>query len=330
MSSESLAASLIVPTRNRGESLARFLPALAKQNLDRPYEVIIVDNSSTDSTPSVIRDVASRWPHVRSITEAKPWPARNEGALAAKSPLLIFVDDDMQTDGNFVAEHLRLHRESPGGVVLGNIISVPGRRPFDRMMGYIYDGPRQTLAHREPAANDFWSGNVSMSRDLYFKFGGYSEEMSDLSCQDIEFGLRLVAAGVPMRFAPRALTYHHFQSEKFSTRLKRSYVAGVGLAFLRERYTGLEADVTPPAYPRWRAHLVEFLCRLFARVVEPFDRGAGVPWVALAYVYALGIKTATARGVADYLAGRTAVKAGALKFSGNHSSEPSAAVEARL
>lgn len=329
MSSEAPVASLIIPTRNRAESLERFLPVLAEQKLDEPYEVIIVDNSSTDHTPAVVNNAISRWPHIRCIREAKPWPARNSGARAAKSPILIFVDDDMETDGNFVAEHLRLHRESPGGVVLGNIISAPKRRPFDRMMAYIYDGPRQTLAHREPNGADVWSGNLSLSRDLYFKFGGYSDEMSDLSCQDLEFGLRLAAAGVSMRFAPQALTYHHFNSESFPARLKRSYVAGVGLAFLQERYTELQADIAPLTYARWRAHLLELVCRMFAFALEPFDRGAGVPAVPLAYVYALGIKMATARGIADYRAGRAPVKGGSLKFSGNHSAEPSAAVVGR-
>jgi GT2 family glycosyltransferase len=326
MSSEAPVASLIIPTRNRADSLERFLPALAEQKLDEPYEVLIVDNSSTDHTPTVIQNAIRRWPHIRCIREAKPWPARNAGAFAARSPILIFVDDDMQTDEDFIAEHLRLHRESPGGVVLGNIVSAPGRRPFDRMMAYIYDGPRQTLAHREPTGTDVWSGNLSLSRDLYFKFGGYSDEMSDLSCQDMEFGLRLAAAGVSMRFAPRALTYHYFQSEKFPGRLERSYVVGVGLAFLQERYPDLQADIAPLTHSRWRAHLVEFGCRVFARAIEPFDRGAGVPCVPLAYVYALGIKTATTRGIADYRAGRAAFKGGLLKFSGSPSGEPSAAI----
>ena len=304
MSNEILAASVIVPTRNRAESLARLLPMLAEQTLDQPYEVIVVDNSSTDETPAVIKAASERWPHVRSIREAKPWPARNSGAQAARSPLLIFVDDDMQTDGNFISEHLRLHRESPGVVVLGNIISATGRRPFDRMMAYIYDGPRQTLAHREPTATDFWSGNVSMSRDLYFKIGGYSDEMSDLSCQDMEFGLRLVAAGVPMLFAPQALTYHHFNGESFPGRLKRSYVAGVGAAFLRERYAEFQADGKPLTHSSWRAHVVELSCRMFARVIEPFDRGQGVPNKLLAFVYDLGLRTAIGRGMIESLQGK--------------------------
>ena len=329
MSSEAPVASLIIPTRNRAESLERFLPTLAEQKLDEPYEVIIVDNSSTDHTPTVIRNAIRRWPHIRCIREAKPWPARNSGARAAKSPILIFVDDDMQTDGNLIAEHLLLHRESPGGVVLGNIVSAPRRRPFDRMMAYIYDGPRQTLTHREPNGTDVWSGNLSLSRDLYFKFGGYSDEMSDLSCQDMEFGLRLAAAGVSMRFAPRALTYHHFHAERFPARLRRSYEVGVGLAFLQERYAELQANIPPLTHTRWRAHLVEFVCRVCALAFEPFDRGTGIPCVPLSYVYALGIKTATARGMADYRAGRTAVKDGLLKSSANHSREPSAAVVGR-
>jgi GT2 family glycosyltransferase len=305
LSVEHFAASMIVPTRNRADYLRRFLPSWAEQTVGEPYEVIVADNDSTDETATLVRE-----PHVRLVSEPRKGGARarHAGARAARSPVLLFVDDDMRAEPNLVAEHLRAQGESPG-VVLGNIISAPGRHPFDRMMAYIYDGPKRSLAAREPSAHDYWSGNVSIARELYFRLGGYSDVLAELRCgEDMEFGLRMTAAGVSMRFAPGALTHHHFDDERFAARLNRSYRIGVAWAYLKEKYPDLQTDTAPPARGRWRPRALELACRVFARVAEPFDRGEGVPCVPLAYVYALGVKTATGRGIADYFAGRTPLK----------------------
>lgn len=306
MSEQALAASLIIPTRNRAQLLSRLLPSWAEQETDAAYEVIIADNGSTDETASIVIDASKRWPHARIITEQKSGGARarHAGALAAQSPLLIFVDDDMRADPTLIAAHLRAHRDWPGGVALGNIVSAPSRHPFERMMAYIYDGPKQTLATREATAADFWSGNVSLSRELYFRMGGYSDDLAEMRCgEDMEFGLRLARAGVQMRFAADALTYHHF-TDRFGTRLNRSYRVGVVLAYLKQRYPEFETSLPREPGGPARARATELFCRAVAGVVEPFDRGEGVPNRLLAFVYDLGLRTAMGRGMIDSLARR--------------------------
>ena len=146
---ETFAASVIVPTRNRANLLKGFLPALAEQVVEPPYEVIIADNGSTDDTRSFVESVSARWPHVRLIVEQRPGGtrARHAGAIAARSPLLIFIDDDMQTETNLVAEHLCAQSSTAGvvprivGLVFSCGIEQPPRRP----------GPRTPAAERGPA-----------------------------------------------------------------------------------------------------------------------------------------------------------------------------------
>lgn len=306
MTDRTLAASLIVPTRNRVELLSRLLPSWADQETPEPYELIIADNGSTDGTAAFVSEAAKRWPQLRIISEQKAGGARarHAGALAARSPLLIFVDDDMRADQKLIAAHLRAHRESPGGVVLGNIVSAPSRHPFDRMMAYIYDGPKQTLATRQPGASDFWSGNVSLSRELYLRMGGYSDALAELRCgEDMEFGLRLHRAGISMRFAPEALATHHF-TERFGARLHRSYRVGVVCAHLKEQYPEIETSFARDSRGAGRARAIEAGCRAVAALIEPFSRGEGVPPKLLAFVYDLGLRTAVGRGILDYANGR--------------------------
>ncbi|MEW6131442.1 MAG: glycosyltransferase family 2 protein [Acidobacteriota bacterium] len=314
--SEKFAASIIVPTKNRADLLKRFLPAFAEQETEVPYEVIIVNNHSTDATAAVVLEATKRWSHIRTIEEQRSGGARcrHAGALAARSPILIFVDDDMLVEPQLVAEHLKVHETHPDSCVLGNIISAVGTHPFDRMMAYIYDGPKSTLANRKPTAFDFWSGNLSMARDLYFRLGGYSEELAELRCgEDMEFGLRLTAAGMEMHFAPKAIAHHHF-TERFKARLNRSYRIGIAYAYLRARHPELQINRFEPVKSRLGGQALEMVCLAAARLMEPFDNGKGVPIKPLALVYDLGLQTATKRGIADYGARRGKLVSGFIRL----------------
>lgn len=307
---KSPAASIIIPTRNRAALLERFLPLLAEQSVSDPYEIIVVNNGSTDSTANVVGEAAKRWPHVKMIVEQIPGSARacHTGAAAAKSPIVVFIDDDMSVDPDFVSHHLRAHRETPGNCILGHILSAPSRHPFERMLAYIYDGPRTTLAHRQPEPSDYWSGNVSMARDLYFQLGGYNEEFARIGYgKDVEFGMRVVAAGVKMRFVPEAISYQHF-IERFGERLEKAVRTGFALAYIKENHPEVPVSAMGVTKSRWYLRGVELLCRVVARIIEPFDTGQGTPVKPLSFVYDLGLRTATQRGMMDYRAGRIAYK----------------------
>jgi glycosyltransferase involved in cell wall biosynthesis len=295
-------ASIVVPTFNRADLLRRMVPLLAEQETKEPYEVIVVDNNSTDDTMRVLSEAGLRWPHVTSVKESRQGagPARHAGALVARAPVLIFIDDDMLADPNVLAEHLRVHRDYPGGCVIGNILSAPGRHPFQRMMAYIYDGPRMTLQQRQPRAEDCWTGHLSLPRDVYFTLGGFSNDLAEWGEEDLEFGCRLVDAGIQLRYVREAVTHHHFTA-RFGPAIRRSYQSGQALGYIMDRYPGMVASGPERVTAGWRARAVERACQMAAGLLEPFSRGEGTPFVPLSFVYGLGLRTATGRGLRDYL-----------------------------
>src|SRR5215475_7873344 len=103
-------ASIIVPTRNRAASLARTLQSLCAQRLQAGYQLLVVDNGSTDETRKVAQEAIATNPQqmIQYIQEPVPGllSGRHRGALEAKSDLLIFVDDDIEAEPGWLAAFL--------------------------------------------------------------------------------------------------------------------------------------------------------------------------------------------------------------------------------
>jgi GT2 family glycosyltransferase len=301
-------ASVVVATRNRAAQLERCLASLVDDEAREPFEIVVVDNGSTDATSEVLGRARKRWRNVQSAFEPKPGSARalQTGVASSRGRLLIFVDDDMVAVPRFVDHHLRAHNEQWGDCVLGDVRSAPGPHPFDRMLAYVFDGPRATLADRAAGPLDYWSGNASLSKELYLRLGGYRDEFGDLGYgKDVDFGHRLMAAGVRLRFVKEALTHHHF-SERFADRLGKAQRMGAACAYMAKAHPDVPIDPALLRRGRWYSPALVWACRVMASLLEPFDRSNAIPpQPLLTLTYSIGLRTATEVGVRDYYAGRT-------------------------
>jgi len=95
--------SVVLSTYNRAHVLPRALDSLLDQDHDHArYEVIAVDNNSTDGTREHIESFSTRASNLRYVFEAKQGlsHARNAGILAARAPLIAFTDDDVRVGQN--------------------------------------------------------------------------------------------------------------------------------------------------------------------------------------------------------------------------------------
>ena len=111
-----LPVSIIVCTRNRAGYLPTCLGSLARQHCDEPFEVIVVDNTSTDETPRVLAAWCLGDSRFRSVPEPRIGlsVAKNTGVGLARGRLLLFTDDDVIVDPGWVRSYLDFfarHRE---------------------------------------------------------------------------------------------------------------------------------------------------------------------------------------------------------------------------
>jgi glycosyltransferase involved in cell wall biosynthesis len=193
------AVSVIVPTFNRAEVLTRTLPCLLEQDLgDDRYEVVLVDDGSTDGT----RDVASasacpalryhRFDHVGRAA------VRNHALRVARGAVLVFVDDDAFVPPGFLAAHLAGHAGRDDRIVTGPIVMVPDRPERLRVT------PPWRGFHRNP----FPTVNVSVLREHVLAAGGFDERFRLYGWEDVELGTRLERRGLRRRFVRAAPVFH--------------------------------------------------------------------------------------------------------------------------
>jgi GT2 family glycosyltransferase len=190
--------SLIIATKDRASYLARALASLEEQIGAPSFEVVVVDNGSSDETKAVVERQASHGVYqVHYVFEGEPnrGMARNRGVAVATGYLVCFVDDDVQLPPGFLAAHEAAHVTS-NLVVNGPIINVPS---YD-------DRPKPAIANYSRAF--LCTCNVSLPKHAIDAVGGFDDKFHLYGWEDTELGVRLREAGMRWRFAWDAYLWH--------------------------------------------------------------------------------------------------------------------------
>jgi len=235
-----IATTIQLCTYNRATLLERVLEAAFDQTVpDNAYEVVLVDDGSSDETPSVIERARLRATcpfTVVSQANRGLAAARNAGIALATGERIIFIDDDVLVLPNFVQEHMRSAAARPGAIVRGGAIEVES---LDEL-------PPPVWSIKNYSGNYFWTTNVSAPLATIRAIGGFDESFSEYGWEDIDVGLRLRARGVKAVFNPRALAYH----------LKPPLRASSIEAMVRQaRAKARTAVALARLHPHWRAYL---------------------------------------------------------------------------
>lgn len=262
-------ASVIVCTHNRAQTLAQACAALLA--IDYPsdrWELLIVDNRSTDETPRVARELARSRPDlVRVIEERRIGlsQARNTGVRHARGEIIAFADDDAFPGTGWLQALVEGLRQDNALVAGGPIEpAFQGELPpwfHERYLPYLaaWDkGPEiQPLTY-----NDYPRGNnIAFRREVFERYGYFSVHLgrkgrSLLSCEEIELCLRVERGGGRILYVPGARIRHLTATERITLDwLARRFAAQAhSEAIIDWQHAGLEG--LRRAWPRYKRNAI--------------------------------------------------------------------------
>ena len=220
--------SVVIPSYNRCDSLKVVLPALAKQTYpaDR-YELVLVDNGSTDETDQLIKDL--KIPNLKFIKQANSGRsgARNRGIKEASGSIILFTDADIIADPNLISCHVAFHKEKDPCAVVGCEIQVDTLEEYEGVKNHQLK--RRTL-HKDDKKILPWyfflTGNASVSKDALERAGMFDENFTGYGHEDIELGYRLQKLGLTICYNPNAINYH-WHPVPFEEQCKKMHLAGI-------------------------------------------------------------------------------------------------------
>jgi len=211
--------TVVVPSYQRRDALARVLAAWERQQpRDLPFELVVVDDGSTDGTHELLAATRPERYSLRAVRQENRGPAaaRNRALELAQGELVLFSGDDIEPSPELLAEHERGHRHA-GAAPLAQVgrIDWPAALPTTATMRHVAGrGAQQFSFHymRDGAEYDFrhfYTSNVSIARRvLDLEPDHFSTAFPHAAFEDAELAFRLARHGLRIRYRAAALAWH--------------------------------------------------------------------------------------------------------------------------
>lgn len=199
----SVKVTTLITSYNRRDLLKRTLQTMLVQDYPADqYEVVVVDDGSTDDTLAMAQELAKTAPcRMKVVTKENDGVTRgrNFGLRFAEGEIILFIDDDTFADPALVREHVEFQDRYPRAVVQGWVNHVEELDPT---------GPRK-FKMDDYSRSFFWTSNVSVRKQYLDEVGGFDNDFQEYGFQDIELGARLKKLGLKKYVNNRAIVSHY-------------------------------------------------------------------------------------------------------------------------
>ena len=236
--------TIIIPTYNRLPILQKCLKALEQQKIPMhsqiaDYEIVLVDDGSTDRTLDWLQSHQAEFPHLRCLEQQHQGPAaaRNLGIKAAKGDTIIFIDSDLVVTENFLQSHATALQQA--------------EKKLGHSRVFTYGAVINTCNFENPtdepykitdfSAAYFATGNVAIAKIWLEQAGLFDNSFSLYGWEDLELGVRLKKLGLKLIKCPEAVGYHWhpaFSLEEIPQLINREIQRGkMGIVFYQKHPT---------------------------------------------------------------------------------------------
>ncbi|HEX7845518.1 MAG TPA: glycosyltransferase [Chitinophagaceae bacterium] len=202
--------SVIVPTHNRADALEKTLSFLSRQVFDHAWEVIVVNNNCSDNTDEVVQAQMQKFPvPLILVHEQKPGAAaaRNAGAWKAQGEYLVFIDNDILTEPDFIKRHFDDLEKYKGSWFVGNVHNLPEQEKTH--FGKFRKSLEAVASDKITEVNGITGQTTSLPREQFIQLNGFDESFHVASGEDRELALRALKKGIRIYFDPAIVVLHN-------------------------------------------------------------------------------------------------------------------------
>ncbi len=201
--------SVVIPTYNRLHILKKCLEALENQIFSEEiydYEIVLVDDGSTDGTIDWLKKNYNQFPRLRLFEQSHGGPAlgRNLGVDKSNGDIIVFIDSDLVVDKYFLSSHINSLKRA--------------WRQLGNKRCFTYGSVINTSNFNNPNSESFklqdlsWAyfatGNVAIDKKVLERSGLFDTSFQLYGWEDLELGERLRNMGVKLIKCPDAIGYH--------------------------------------------------------------------------------------------------------------------------
>jgi len=247
--------SVVIPCFQEEKTIRPCLESLLALDYADDYEILVVENGSTDRTADIVRDIQRRSPLVRLIDEAKRGTAaaRNTGVRGARFDHIAFVDADCTVPPDWLsllARSFDAAKSTAGDLVAvgGRNIAPPQAAPFVKAIEIALDsfaGSFNRVQGRQLRRPAFVSSlslaNAFFGRESILAVGGFDESLRS-EAEDADLNFRLAEAGGKFLYVPDSYVWHNMRSSPKSW-FRNMFRYGKGRARLLKRHRGMRHPV---------------------------------------------------------------------------------------
>ncbi len=240
-----LRVSVIIPTYNAADRLRECLQALEKQNFPREqYEIIVVDDGSTDATALIIKNYYVRYYYQMN---KGPAAARNKGVKMAIGNIILFTDSDCIPDNNWIKEMVSSFQSPEIAGVKGTYKTA--QRALWARFAQIEFIERYKLLLKNKYIDMIDTYSAGYRKNLFLSMGGFDTSFPVPNNEDTDLSYRMSLNGYKMVFNPDAIVWHTGHPDTTMKYVKLKFWRGYWRMVVYQRYSAkiIKDSYTPQA-----------------------------------------------------------------------------------
>lgn len=242
--------SIIIPAYNAEKTIAKTLQACLEQDYPGRWEIIVVDDGSTDGTAKEVKRYPARYIYQDN---AGPASARNRGWKEARGEVVCFTDSDCVPLRGWLSKLLRNYQEGTIGAVGGSY----GIANPENLLAYCIQEEIFVRHSAMPRETRFLgSYNLSVKKSVLEDVGGFQERYKKASGEDNDLSYKILKRGYKIVFDKEALVAHYHR-ESLWRYLKDQYTHGFWRAVLYREHPDMSLG---DDYTRWKDIVEVPLC----------------------------------------------------------------------